>query len=460
LAYLTKFAVCKTLNDNHDCGDLSMNNTIYRAAFLAALLSTAISAQASDPTASKPGVPPAKPTVATPLPGTAPVGRTTAEVVVIPMKGHFGFEADSREWIDPDAFAAMAKQAKTLNPKFVVLDIESGGGMVLVMNEIAETIMNEFPAGGGTAVVAWPGVAGSAASFVTLTCPTIVVKPTARVGAALTIVPTPKGWVAVDDIPGDKSGYAQKMKSFGDAFDRLAMQYGGHPPEIRAAMATQGASLYWSPSQKKFFAAPPDPKNRGDLKELDNGTSVLTMTAPEMVDYGLAVQARDEKELRSVLGLKADASLVRLGSELPAWFQAIRRAIEPAIKDVDQAPVHLKTYIDGLRAWLKFDAQVKTNDAKRRANVGDKDRDRDAYDAAGKRLRAARDQAGRAAGGAATALRDIAKRIDTARSALNRLGMTPFMLPSTAALVPQIQASLACHDKGDYAGAINAVTAK
>ena len=95
-----------------------------------------------------------------------------------------------------------------------------------------------------------------------------------------------------------------------------------------------------------------------------------------------------------------------------------------------------------------------------RRTWGDKDRDRDAYEAAGRRLRQARDQAGRAAGGAATALRDIAKRIDTARSALNRLGMTPFMLPSTAVLVPQIQASLACHDKGDYAGAINAVTAK
>jgi hypothetical protein len=437
-----------------------MNNTTFYSAFLAALLSTGVSAQAPKQTSSKSTVPPVKSNGTTPLPGTAPVGRTTAELVVIPMKGQFGFDADAREWIDPDAFAAMVKQAKTLNPKFVVLDIESGGGMVVVMNEIAETIMNEFPAGGGTSVVAWPGVAGSAASFVTLTCPKIVVKPTARVGAALTIVPTPKGWVAVDDIPGDKTGYAQKMKSFGDAFDRLAMQYGGHPPEIRAAMATQGASLYWSPSQRTFFAAPPDPKNRGDLKELDNGTSVLTMTAPEMVDYGLAVQARDEKELRSVLGLKADASLVRLGSELPAWFQAIRKAIEPATKDVDQAPAHVKTYIDGLRAYLSLDAQVKTNDAKRKANVGDKDRDRDAYEAASRRLRQARDQAGKAAGVSATKLKDIAKRIDTARSTLDRLGMTPFMLPSTAALVPQIQASLECHDKGDYAGAINAFTTK
>ena len=270
-----------------------MNNVIYPAALLAALLSASVSAQTAKPTASKPVMPPVKSNATTPLPGTASVGRAAAEVVVIPMKGPFGFEADASEWIDPDAFAAMVKQAKTLDPKFVVLDIESGGGYVFVMNEIAETIMNSFPAGGSTTVVAWPGAAGSAASFITLMCPKIVAKPTARVGAALTIVPTPKGWVAVDDIPGDKSGISQKMKSFGDAFDRLAMQYGGHPPEIRAAMATQGAALYWSPSQKKFFAAPPNPKNLGDLKELDNGTTVLTLTGPEMVEYGLAAQARD-----------------------------------------------------------------------------------------------------------------------------------------------------------------------
>ena len=439
-----------------------MNNTIFPVAVLAAMLSVAMPAQFSAAAASNPTVPPTSSNTATPFPGTAPVGRAAAEVVVIPMKGPFGFgtDADASEWIDPDAFASMVKQAKTLNPKFVILDIESGGGLVFVMHQIAETIMKEFPAGGKTTVVAWPGVAGSAASFVTLTCPKIVVKPTARVGAALTIVPTPKGMVAVDDIPGDKSGIAQKYKSFDDAFDRLAMQYGGHPPEIRAAMATQGASLYWSPSQKKFFSAPPDPKNRGDLRELDNGTAVLTMTAPEMVEYGLATQAHDEQQLRTVLGLKADAALVRLGSELPGWFSAISIAILPSTKDVDQAPVHIKTYLDGLTAYVSLDGQVKTNDAKRRANISDKDRARDAYDAIGKRLRQERDKAGKAAGVAATKLKEIAKRIETAKLALSRLGMKPLMLPSTATLEPKIKASLENHGKGDYAGAINAFSSK
>lgn len=437
-----------------------MNNTIFPVAVLAAMLSVAMPEQSSAAAASNPTVPPKSSSTATPFPGTAPVGRAAADVVVIPMRGHFGFDADASEWIDPDAFASMVKQAKTLNPKFVILDIESGGGFVFVMNEIAETIMNEFPAGGKTTVVAWPGVAGSAASFVTLTCPKIVVKPTARVGAALTIVPTPKGWVAIEDIPGDKSGIAQKYKSFGDAFERLAMQYGGHPPEIRAAMATQGASLYWSPSQKKFFAAPPDPKNLGDLRALDNGTTVLTMTAPEMIEYGLAAQAGDEKQLRSVLGLQGDAALVRLGSELPVWFKAVRSVLLPATLDVDQAPVHIKTYIDGLTACVSLDGQVKTNDAKRQANTSDKDRARDAYDAIGKRLREARNQASRAAGVAATKLKEIAKRIETAKVSLSRLGMKPFMLPSTAALAPKIKASLESHGKGDYAGAINAFSSK
>jgi ATP-dependent protease ClpP protease subunit len=389
------------------------------------------------------------------LPGTGPVPGKSFDVVIIPMHGSFGFEPAASEWIDADAFAALAKQAKSLKPKFVVLDIESPGGMVIVMHAIGETLMKEFPEGCGTVPVAWPGMAGSAASFITLACPKIVVKPGARVGAALTVRHTPKGVVAVDDLPADKSGAAQKFKSFSDALERSVIQYGGHPPEVRAAMATQAASLFWSPSQRKFFSSLPDPKNRGDLQEIDTPVSVLTMTAREMVDYGLAVQADGLEGLKRALGLEPSATAVTLGSELPAWFRAVSEAYRPSIADDQESiQVLVVSFAEGLNDWLRLDREVKLNDAKRKASVTDKDRERDKFEAAGRLLRSERDKAGKKSGVAATELKSIVDRLEKSTRRLKDLGVNPLVLPSSAILAPRLQASLACHGKGDYRGAL------
>lgn len=394
------------------------------------------------------------------IPGSSPLKAKSADIVVIPLRGHFGFQPGADEWIDPDAFRQLVNQAKSLKPKFVVLDIESSGGLVVVMHSIAETIMKEFPEGAGCTPVAWPGTAGSAASFITLTCPKIVVKQGARVGAALTVNFTSKGVVAVDDLPEDKSGAAQKFKSFADALERSAMQFGGHPPEIRAAMSSQAASLYWSPSQRRFYSAPPDPKNRGDLQELDNPTSVLTMTAKEMTDFGLATSGDGEDGLRRALGLPPGATVIRLGDDLPRWFKAVSAAYGPSLADdKEKIQAFMTSFIDGLNEWLTLDQAVKINDAKRKASVTDKDRDRDAFEAAGRLLRSKREMAGRKAGSAATELKQIVERLDKSTRTLKALGSDPLVLPQSALLAPRIQASLMCHGKGDYRGALDILAA-
>lgn len=421
--------------------------------FLTCLLVVSALAAFGPPTSS-----PGKEIKGPPLPGTSALSVQSAEVVLIPMHGTFGFEGDAEEgvWIDPDAFKALVRQAQSLHPKFVVLDIESPGGFVSVMHVIAETLMKSFPAEGTTQVVAWPGMAGSAASFVTLACPKIVVKPLARVGAALTVVPTPKGMVAVDDLPEEKSALQQKYKSFSDALERSAIQYGGHPPEVRAAMAIQSAALFWSPSQRRFFAVPPDPKNRGDLIELDSPQSVLTFTAKEMVAYGLASVADDEAGLLRALGLPETTTMVRLGADLPEWFEAVRRAYGPSLAD-DAAKIQplLDAFRTGLDAYLKFDREVDTIDAKRKANVSDKDRSRDVYVAARQLAVQRRNDASKQAGQAATALKEIVKRLEKAKHDLAVLGVSePTVLPQSALFAPRIQASLNAHKAGDLTGAI------
>ena len=374
------------------------------------------------------------------------------------MKGHFGFDGGD-EWIDAEAFAAMLKQAKTLNPRFIVLDIESGGGRVSVMNLIADTILNELPQGSGPTIVAWPGMAGSAASFITLTCPRIVVKPTARIGAALTVVPTPKGMIAIEDLPSNSSSYSAKIRSFNEAFERLAMQYGGHPIEVRNAMATRGASLYWSPSTRKFVASLPDPKKPGDFEKLDDPDSVLTLTAPEALRFGIAAaQAGDDKSLLAALGVADDGHIVRLGPELPAWFAEVQREVAKVAEacDTDTIANLLKVYAAGLASAISADRDLDAATQSLKGTRGDPragDKIRERIRQATRRKADARASAGQAK----VALLKLEERAEKSLARLRELRAAVDLAPVAVSRVPQLQQSFDLYESGNLQGARDAL---
>jgi len=412
---------------------------------------------ATPPTTKAPSPAPKASAIA--MPGTAPVGMDSADVVIIPLKGDFGYQDGSIEWIDPEAFQAMIRQAKSLKPRFVVLDIESPGGRVSVMNLVAESIMNELPKGSGPVAVAWPGVAGSAASFITLTCPRIVVKPTARVGAALTVVPTPKGFVAVEDLPAAKDSYSAKIRSFNDAFERLAMQYGGHPTEVRNAMATRAATLYWSPSQAKFVVRPPDPKKPGDLEEIDTADSVLTLTGPEMLRFKLAEgQAADQAALLATLGLPASAKVARLGSELPEWQQAVRTEAETIAASCDLPTLQalVRTYVEGLGTAVKAQARMEAASAELKGTRGDP-RAGDELKAAHAQARRDLAQARSAAGNAKIALEKLESDATKALARIRKLGAAPDLAPLALSQVPELKHSFDQFKSSNLQAALDAV---
>lgn len=389
------------------------------------------------------------------LPGSRSPGVSHADLVIIPMKGTFGAIDDGDEWIDPRAFAALLKQAKTLNPKFIVLDIESPGGRVSVMNLVAEAIMKELPAGSGPQVVAWPGEAASAASFVTLTCPRIIVKPTARIGAALTVVQTPKGMVAVEDLPTDSDAYSAKIRSFDEAFERSAMQYGGHPIEVRKAMALKAAELYWSPSVRRFVAALPDPKRPGDFEAIDSKDTVLTLTAQEALKYGIAAaQAHDEDSLKSALGMAAGATTVRLGQELPRWFARVRGELGKLseARDSEMIATLLHVYTVNLAAAIKADGDLasaskalKTAGGGPRAGDGPSAQIADAT----RRKTRARDAAGRAV----VRLRELESVSDSCIAELRALEAEVDIVPIAVSEVPPLRHSFQQYENGNLPGA-------
>ncbi|MBU3684633.1 MAG: hypothetical protein FGM39_11605, partial [Phycisphaerales bacterium] len=393
------------------------------------------------PPAGQPAASP-KSTAKAELPGTRAPGVDSADVVIIPMRGSFGYDGGD-EWIDAEAFAAMLRQAKTLKPRFIVLDIESPGGRVSVMNLVADSILHELPKGAGPTIVAWPGMAGSAASFITLTCPRIVVKPTARIGAALIVVPTPKGMVAVEDLPPTSDSYSAKIRSFDEAFERLAMQYGGHPPEVRQAMAKRTASLYWSPSTGKFTGSPPDPKKPGDFEKLDDPDNVLTLTAPEALRFGIASsEAADERSLLTSLGIDANGRIVRLGAELPAWFRQVHEEVETVAEacDLDTIANLVKVYANGLATAISADADFNSATQALKGTRGDPR----AGDKIRERIRQAtrrKSEARAAAGQAKVSLENLEERSEKSLARLRELGAAVDLAPVAVSRVPQLKHS-------------------
>jgi hypothetical protein len=388
------------------------------------------------------------------LPGTRAPGVDSADIVIIPMRGSFGYDGGN-EWIDAEAFAAMLRQAKTLKPRFIVLDIESPGGRVSVMNLVADAILHELPKGAGPTIVAWPGMAGSAASFITLTCPRIIVKPTARIGAALTVVPTPKGMVAVEDLPPTSDSYSAKIRSFNEAFERLAIQYGGHPPEVREAMAKRTASLYWSPSMRKFAGSLPDPKKPGDFERVDDPDNVLTLTAPEALRFGIASgEAMDEKSLVPALGAAPNAQIVRLGAELPAWFQEVHEEVENVAKACDLETITnlVKVYANGLANAVGADRDLNSATQALKATRGDPR----AADGIRERIRQAtrrKSEARAAAGQAKVSLEKLEESAEKSLARLRELGAAVDLAPIAVSQVPQLRHSFDQYESGNLQGA-------
>ncbi|MFO0963731.1 MAG: hypothetical protein U0625_12635 [Phycisphaerales bacterium] len=356
-------------------------------------------------------------------------------------------------------FSSLVREAKAFTPSVVVLDIESPGGSVAVMHTLGEIVQREFAkSGGGPRVVAWPGMAGSAAAYLTLTCPTIVAKPAARVGASLKIVNAAKGWVALDDLPQEQGGYAKKIQSFADAAERSALQFGGHAVPIWEAMSHVKSELWWSPRTREFSGT--RPADAREAVQLDGPGSVLTLTGAELIRYGVAGgEASDLASLLRALAMPGDAKVVQVGDRLPEWFSQVKDAVRECVVRIDSVDAQLSAFKQALSDITSTKSALEKARVKRKS-FADKDRGRDEALAAERALNDRLAKLSRDAGRAATQLKTMVEAIERANGKLEALGAEELQtVPLAWHGAVQLKAALACYRSDDPRGALAAIAA-
>ncbi len=230
-------------------------------------------------------------------------GRVGGYPTKSPRELHHVFDA---ELIEKCFRRALQQKASV-----VILDIETPGGRVDVMQDICRKLVEYHDK---LRVVAWVGDAGSAGSVITLTCREIVVKPITRIGAALSWRFDADGNRVSLDEERRKDPLAQKKASFNEALVREFMAASGHPIELVEAMTTQTAELWWSPSQQRFSSRrPSDFQISNDWQQLDDRQTVMTLTGDEAVQFGVAIgMAQAVDEIPNLLDISGPVEVVDL----------------------------------------------------------------------------------------------------------------------------------------------------
>ena len=252
---------------------------------------------------------PATPTNSEAKPPTIKKGSLSNVVVVIPLKGIVGPTLDGDEWFSATDFEKALAKAEKLGPAAIILEIKSPGGLVATEERIIQMIIDSQ--GRGTRIVAWVFDAGSAAALITLACKEIFVKPSARVGAAVTIVSGDSGTTSLKSLTEKDPELAAKYESFHSATHQSAAEATGRSPTIAAAMREMSKELWWS-SEGGFSES----RRTGSDELIDGPKTVLTLTAGTMEKTGLAKQKNSLDEVIHSLGMRRSPEITKLNSSM------------------------------------------------------------------------------------------------------------------------------------------------
>ena len=254
---------------------------------------------------------------------TTPPKKTTPSsstelVYVIALHGNVGkIPGDNDPAFTADYLQSALNAAAKAKATVVVLDMEGPGGLVTEMQAMVKVLLDAQVS--GTRIVALPRDAFSAWSIVSLACKEIVVTPTTRMGAAVSIKRQGNGFV---EAPDGKDAVSQKFAAPFNALWRQVTDLTGRPPCIAEAMRTQATELWWSPS--KGFS---DKKGaESDWQQLDDGVTVLCLTGAEMLKTKIAIgEVKSQDELPILLHcapgtqIKVDLSSTSRSSYVPSF---------------------------------------------------------------------------------------------------------------------------------------------
>ncbi len=266
-------------------------------------------------------------------PATIKTGSSSNLVIVIPLKGVVGPTLDGDEWFSATDFKKTLEKAEKQKPAAVILEINSPGGRVDVEEQIIQAILDS--AGRGTRIVAWVTDAGSAAALITIACKEIFVKPSSRIGAAVTIVSGSKGTSSLKKLMQGDEELAAKYESFQSAIHKAAAEATGRSPAIAAAMRDMSKELWWS--NEGGFS---DQQRAPTDERIDGPKEVLTLTAGTMEKTGLAKQKNSLDEVIASLAVPSGGQTKRMDSDIqssPKKLRAFIKRLEDREKDISRA---------------------------------------------------------------------------------------------------------------------------
>ena len=255
-------------------------------------------------------------------------------VIVIPLIGAVGPCVDGDKWFSATDFEKALEKAENLKPAAIILEINSRGGLVATEERIIEKITESQAR--GTRIVAWVAAdAGSAAALITIACKEIFVMPTAKVGAAVTIVSGSKGTSSMKKLMEGDEELAAKYESFDSAVHTAAAEEIGRSPAIAAAMRVMSKELWWS-SEGGFSET-----RRTETDELIDGPKeVLTLTAGRMEKTGLAKKKNSLDEVIHSLGMRRSPEKKNFSTDMgknPKRLQKLLKEIEAYKKSIENA---------------------------------------------------------------------------------------------------------------------------
>jgi len=253
----------------------------------------------------------------------------TTRIAWLSLHGQVGGLIDNRieGTFDAGLVQQCFEEAHRQGADVIVLDIHSPGGLVDEMEAICDTIIEWQDR---LRIVAWPNEAYSAAAIITMCCPEILVRENSLIGAA----------TIVQRQGNQTTALEAKMASPHYARQRQYMERSGHPYDVVAAMTIQETRLWWSPLHG-FTTEQPAPA--GDWTEVDNQQSILTLTATNAVDWGIAgARAASQREVLAQLAIPTPKTEILDLSDVITDYQ---RDLDRGISNIEE---QFEIYIRGL----------------------------------------------------------------------------------------------------------------
>lgn len=192
----------------------------------------------------------------------------------IPIRGTIGLEV-----IEPVIRQAL-NVARIQKPTVVLLEIDSGGGLITEMDAIIKTL-REFS---DLRIVAYvEGMSASAAAITAMSCKEIVMAPAGTLGGCVPFTKDANSRLPVD--------VAEKFRSIFRAQARAIIESAGHDPLLADAMMDLDVVVSTVPAGGKVALV-----EDATGKMLKPKGKILTLTAQEAKDLGLTLGNADSLE--------------------------------------------------------------------------------------------------------------------------------------------------------------------